>query len=587
MAYSHLPWSLAGKLAGAVTLCSLAGSVLAYTPPIGIPDPTWGALHPVDTQAPAVPSQWPDEAAVGAYYIDNSHAAATDNNNPYGSPNKPRRTIPGIIFGPGSYIEVHGNYDKLTARYQVQMNCTEAKPCWIRGVAGQEPVIKSHLFLKNSSYVFVENLHFEGGQSGAFWVDANEGNRSHHIVMRNSVIKDRNYAYNDSGIKISPANGSKIHDVVVYGNQLMNLGTNADWNKGDPDFHAIAPDVFGLDAKSGAELSNVWILNNYCTQISGNCVQLVAQDCKNGSCIDMLHHVYVGNNRAHKNRQAGFWSKQARDVVFSQNTSYDNRSYGGQPGDGMGFQYGPDNIWFLYNRIYDSSYGIRQAQTQDAEGHNAYFIGNLIYDIHPESGSNKSVGDDWRQGVGIAFWRGGMNRYVVNNTITDVNAGIVSARPGPLEITGNVIADIADNDFHISIAQPAEHSPKVTSGLMHDPNVGMRVRWDGSAYTSVSDFKQASQQCARNCVAADPRFENPKDRKYALKQGSPAISQLKILPTDVYARYQGLYGENIRVDMNRADRGAALDFGAFEFVKAGAVSPPNAPVNLMIKTFKR
>ena len=61
-----------------------------YQPPIGIPAPSFG----IEEIAPASPAAWPATAAPGYYYIDNRHPNATDTDNPYGYPNRPRQSVP-------------------------------------------------------------------------------------------------------------------------------------------------------------------------------------------------------------------------------------------------------------------------------------------------------------------------------------------------------------------------------------------------------------------------------------------------------------------------------------------------------------
>ena len=76
-----------------------------WTPPIGIPAPTFG----INDVAPAAPNPW-TASTPGFYYIDQTKTAATDTNNTYGTPAKPRRTIPWTLPA-GAVVELHGTYD--------------------------------------------------------------------------------------------------------------------------------------------------------------------------------------------------------------------------------------------------------------------------------------------------------------------------------------------------------------------------------------------------------------------------------------------------------------------------------------------
>jgi hypothetical protein len=51
------------------------------------------------------------DAGSGPYthYVDNTNSASTDTNNPYGTKEKPRKTIPNNL-PKGSVVEVHGGH---------------------------------------------------------------------------------------------------------------------------------------------------------------------------------------------------------------------------------------------------------------------------------------------------------------------------------------------------------------------------------------------------------------------------------------------------------------------------------------------
>lgn len=566
-----------------MAICSVAH---AYEAPIGIPDPSWGSIHPVDTQAPAQPKQWPNEVAQGHYYIHRNHPNATDVDNPNGFPEKPRKTIPDITYGPGSYVEIHGTYDRVMKGKNLRMNCTEAEPCWVRGTPDDKPIISEFVSVADSQYVFVENLKFQGGAGEAFLITAFPGKETHNVVLRHTEFRDRDYpGHAASAMSFYPHDNSKVYDVVAYANDFVNLGTNVSWERGDPDFQAMTPSMYSRDISSGVELYNVFILENYCTRVGSNCVQAVGQNCRRGRCIDAMHHIYVGKNVAHNNRQAGFWSKEARDIIFSQNVSYDNRSHGTQPGGGMGFQYGPDHIWFIYNEIYDSNYGIRQSSTGQHPERSAYFVGNLIYNIHHQKGGVFATRDDWREGVGISLWEGGMTRHVVNNTINDVNAGIIAIQKGPLYLSGNLISNIANDDYHISIAHPTrQNHAYIDAGLMFDPEVGTRIRWNWKEYFDIDEFKASINQCEQ-CLGKPAGFENAARNDFNLLADSEAQNAVARTPQDVYAIFKARYGLDIRVDFNRTKRPDVMSAGAFEFVR-NMPSPAAPPQNVEVVSLK-
>jgi hypothetical protein len=92
----------------------------------------------------------------------------------------------------------------------------------------------------------------------------------------------------------------------------------------------------------------LWVVDNQIYRNSGDGIQINAQD----TMVASTHHIYVGRNVSHHNKQSGFWVKSAADVIFSQNESYGHRPSNSSLGQGMAAA-GPDWVWFLYNHIHD------------------------------------------------------------------------------------------------------------------------------------------------------------------------------------------------------------------------------------------
>ncbi len=192
-----------------ICLC-LASSAYAYSPPRGIPDPgnTWGTLHPIDSPVPIRENIAPgwfeatprvNSTASGdahdCYYVDNSSASATDSSNTYGSPTKPRLTIPNKIFTAGSYIEIHG--DGATGTYQYSTVTsprgagTDRDPIWFVGI--NQPILSGKLDIGAAdnpgalSYMLFDGLRWQNGSK----VDIRPrftNNTIDHISFRNCAI---------------------------------------------------------------------------------------------------------------------------------------------------------------------------------------------------------------------------------------------------------------------------------------------------------------------------------------------------------------------------------------------------------------
>ena len=114
----------------AINTASTARAVSPWTPPLGIPAPSFGIVE----SAPPAPQPWTSPTP-GYYYVDASHAQATDDTNPFGAPDRPRRTIPTTLPA-GAVVELHGTYDFSHASPRtITAEGTKAAPVFIRGAS--------------------------------------------------------------------------------------------------------------------------------------------------------------------------------------------------------------------------------------------------------------------------------------------------------------------------------------------------------------------------------------------------------------------------------------------------------------------
>ena len=104
----------------------------------------------------------------------------------------------------------------------------------------------------------------------------------------------------------------------------------------------------------------------------------------------------------------------------------------------MGGQYGPSFTWFIFNHLYDCESGIRIESTSDlGSGTDVFIIGNVIHDITDTPG--KSQPDNPHNGGAIVF-RSLHNRHVINNTLWNYQAGIMSPTSfGFVNIENNIL----------------------------------------------------------------------------------------------------------------------------------------------------
>src|SRR5207249_4266336 len=89
----------------ALSGASVPAAYAQWAPPIGIPAPSFGI---VETARPA-PNPWVLPTP-GFYYVDATQPTATDTANTFGTPGRPRQTIPTALPA-GAVVELHGIYD--------------------------------------------------------------------------------------------------------------------------------------------------------------------------------------------------------------------------------------------------------------------------------------------------------------------------------------------------------------------------------------------------------------------------------------------------------------------------------------------
>ncbi len=514
----------------------------AWTAPIGIPEPAFG----IREEAPARPDPWASEVT-GAYYVDNTHAAATDDANPYGTPARPRLTIPSSLSAGDRVWVAGGPYDgdldlTATGTPDDPVLVTAADP-------SDRPRLTGAVSLAGS-YLIFEQLELFGPSVGV-----RVRTPSDHIAVR--YLEVHGATGRGAGLytgrwnpEDDPATATQI---VFFGNELYDLG---DWRATfDEDHHAIA---------IGHHADHIWILDNLAYHVSGDGTQVNA---KKAYLAPTLHHVYIGRNQAYENKQTGFWTKQAEDVIFSQNRVWSMRPSDSSEGVGLGWQYGPERVWFLFNEVWDCENGIKSSTNQGDEdgvagaGEHVYLIGNRIWDIHRSDGSAPD-NDPWQYGVGIRMTDQLAMKHLVANTIADVDVGITYARgTGGLQLANNILANVRGNHLIIDTREAADAASVV--GMLFDP--AAQIRWVSGPPMSLSEFVGANPSLCAGCVEGAPAFVDAASGDLHLAAGSPAIDAGDAT-TEVYDTFSALYGIDILVDVDREPRtsGSAPDIGADE-----------------------
>jgi hypothetical protein len=278
--------------------------------------------------------------------------------------------------------------------------------------------------------------------------------------------------------------------------------------------------------------------------------------------MSTLNHIYVGRNLSWQNKQTGMWTKFATDVVFSQNTIHSHRPSDSSSGAGCGWQYGPERVWFLYNRIYDCEMGIGSASSNGpggaGTGMDIYLIGNLIYDIHR---TEPGGGGPWKYGAAMSLTDETARKHVVNNTIYDADAGLLYARgEGPVFVTNNIFSNVKEESVWVERDEAAAASK--LDYTLFDP--AAQIIWGSTPTYDLNGFRADFPAQGTGCLEAQARFVNAAADDLHLAATSPALDAGTI--DAVYGAFQDLYGLDISIDFDGVSRpqGSAFDLGAFE-----------------------
>jgi hypothetical protein len=536
-----------------------AARAASWTPPIGIPTPPFG----INEVAPATPNPWTTSTA-GFYYVDATKAGATDSSNTYGTPAKPRLTIP-YTLPAGSVVELHGTYSAShSSPATIVAQGTSSRPVFIRGVSPTSRPLVRRGWEITGTYLVIENIEFgpmpDLSSTGGMAILL----PSSHIVVRNNELHG---TPTDGGVGLlnwevpygTPYTGPGVIDyVVIYNNSIHDNGdVNATY---DQDVHGIS---------IGDHVNHSWVVDNQLYRNSGDGIQINAGDGQRAT----THHIYVGRNVSHNNKQDGFWVKDSTDVILSQNESYGHRPGNSSQGNCMGAQYAPDWVWFIYNHVHDCEWGIEQASDHFDQYSRTYVIGNVIHNIH-NTVSGTDPASAW--GPSAVMFAGGTERHVINNTIYDVDSGVnVAAANGSLEVVNNIIANVTQTRAsHMLVGFSAVGA---STALRNDLFFGdPRLNWGGGQTRPT-----AAQLASWKSLSSDPQFINPAGGDFHLNSSSPALGAGEV--NAAYAVFQQRYGISIATDIVGTPRPATgYALGAYE--KGCTASAPAAPQSLMGST---
>ena len=396
------------------------GGVGSWVPPIGIRAPSFG-IEQTHTMYEGElydfgdgPVPYPD-AGNGPYthYVDNQHPNATDSNNPYGTPAQPRVTIP-TGLPPGSVVEVHNGPYTYTENIHgntylplVEAQGTADRPVFIRGpnstsrfevgdMGGVNQVI-----VRDCTYVILENVFLNGPGIKIYQPTS-------YFAIRHSEITGET----SSGIvlwsyKNDFTPGDTKNNIVIYDNDIHDNG---------PYPAAVETGLFGIMIDNATR--DVWVVDNRLYNNGDDSLQVIDRSWVPQLVGNVADGIYIGRNEMHHDGENAIDVKGSSNVIISQNEVYGYVTlYPSSAGEAIRIndEGEQDNIWLLYNRIYDSEDGIDPVGALFPP----YVIGNVIHDVDTAINADATV--------------------VTNNTIYNCGVGI-GRREGPhYEVSNNIV----------------------------------------------------------------------------------------------------------------------------------------------------
>jgi hypothetical protein len=461
------------------------------------------------------------------HYVNNSHPQATDTDNPNGSPNQPRRTMPARLEA-GAVVEVRGGpYD--IARGVWDTPGTESQPIFLTGVG--DPIIKGRELTFQGQYTIVEGFIFDG-------VPLLMPSGTRYFALRHSTV--RNWSPGDHSAAIVPM-GS---DLVIYANEIHNNGDP----KGGQEI-----DIHGIKSAAGAE--RIWILLNHIHHNGGDGIQMG----NSRSFEPWPRFIYIARNLIHQDRENAIDIKKARDVIISSNVIYGYEARSSSAGEAIVTHDGAERVWIINNAVGNARMGIV------CTGANDYVVvGNVINAIEHHPDDRQYSPDGLFRSAAILTYNTSNSAHV-NNTVWNSDAGISYAGGNASTIiVNNLIGGLQQPSHHLAIGSStaARVSTVRANLIVGEP----RIRLAGNA---------AGCPNRETCFSSDAALIDP-PRDMRLPKSSPAIDAG--VENDVSAAFQKLYGLALSVDLYGVPRrqGPRIDIGAAEF-SIGTPPKPKSP----------
>lgn len=351
-------------------------------------------------------------------FVNPTHPNATDSDNPWGSPSRPRITLPiPAAIGPGVTIVLDGRFGP----HQAMGGMIKLR--------GEGTIHKPVRFLMQPNFSTTKGLLIEGSYTATYGgrvaLGRNAGPNCGAIV-RGAALLVRDLSVADgpaattASISLQSVPNYQSRDLRIVNCRVADCGspmTDGRFPDRDEDHHAF---------HIGADVWNVLIDQCQATRVTGNGIQInpgLAIKCHSTHSID------IRNCRFSKTKQAGIWSKFGKDIDVVNCEVSDIEPYTHTPqGDGMGCQYGTTNMRFIGNVIRNCGTGIRVASNGGPGGNGpagAITIDRCVFNNirHADAARNR-----WAGGWAISSYDN-PDVTATRNTFTDVDGEISVPQP--------------------------------------------------------------------------------------------------------------------------------------------------------------
>lgn len=442
---------------------------------------------------------------------------------------------------------------------------TLSDPIFVRGTSpGSKPTIRQGFRVK-SNYVVIENFDFDcsspvwGVGHLVKWIsvrdvmtgsDPDMWDTYDFVAVRHCLFRDYPTGYSggigavDFGVyrdEDSPDNDTDvITNGVAYDIEVRNFGN---WQAtGGHDYVGV-----GFHANT----KYCWALDSHLHHIQSSGVGI------HRSNVELVkpnqapaREIYCGRNVIHHVKEYGINNKLSMNLIASQNKIWRIRNSDSSQGSGIyignhdankTYAY-PDNIWVMFNEIYDCHRGMHNTFATDTSGDppkvphplptlpenraaRVYVIGNLFY-YCLEFGATQ-------RGQAINLQRGAQG-VVLNNTIYKCNMGVfVQMASGENDyanetssvILNNAMLDIVEdgiNDAHFWLSYDSLRAFTTFDYNLHYGNVFFKITGEsGGDYDDVDATLRDETGYGINSIKGDPTFVSAGGLDFHPDTGSP------------------------------------------------------------------